>query len=156
MNNDPLLSIGVVAKRVGCAVSAIRFYADEGLVPMVRAASGHRVFPRSSIRRISFILISQRLGYSLNEIRHVLKSLPDERTPTKADWQKLSRHFSQDIDRRVNELQQLKAKLTGCIGCGCLSLEHCQLYNPEDRAALTQSGPDLFFGVDKKAPSKRA
>ncbi len=150
MKNNPLLSIGAVAKRVGCAVSAIRFYADQGLVPVVRAASGHRVFPRSSIRRISFILISQRLGYTLDEIRNVLKNLPNERTPTKADWQKLSRYFSQDIDQRICELEQLKIKLTGCIGCGCLSLNSCHLYNPEDKVGLMKSGPDLFFnGVER-------
>lgn len=149
MKKDPFLSIGTVAKRVGCAVSAIRFYADEGLVPVVRAASGHRVFARSSIRRISFILISQRLGYTLDDIRRVLRKLPNERTPTQDDWQALSRYFRQDIDRRISELEQLKTKLTGCIGCGCLSLTHCHLYNPDDKAGLTKSGPDLFFSGSK-------
>lgn len=149
MKNDPLLSIGAVAKRVGCKVSAIRFYADEGLIPVVRAHSGHRVFPRSAIRRISFILISQRLGYSLHQISAVLRSLPDERTPTKADWQRLSRRFSADIDERIAELKQLKRRLTGCIGCGCLSLEKCHLYNPNDTAAAWNAGGDLFFKGEK-------
>lgn len=142
---DPFMSIGAVAKRVGCAVSAVRFYADEGLLPVVRTNSGHRAFVRSSIRRISFILISQRLGYSLENIRSALQSLPDERTPTKADWQRLSRRFSNDIDQRIAELEQLKTKLTGCIGCGCLSLKSCHLYNPKDKAGAMQTGGDLFF-----------
>jgi len=145
MKKDPLVSIGAVAKRVGCKVSAVRFYADEGLIPTVRSQSGHRVFPRSVIRRISFILISQRLGYSLNQIRSALESLPNERTPNKADWQKLSRRFSRDIDQRIAELEQLKSRLTGCIGCGCLSLKTCHLYNPEDQASASNVGGDLFF-----------
>ncbi len=149
MKQDPLISIGKVAKRVGCSVSAIRFYADECLVPVVRASSGHRVFARSSIRRISFILISQRLGYSLESIRQALASLPDQRTPTKRDWQTLSRRFSKDIDQRIRELEQLKSRLTGCIGCGCLSLKSCAIYNSGDRAAELQVGADLFFSGEQ-------
>ncbi len=145
MQKDPLISIGTVANRVGCAVSAIRFYADKALIPSVRTASGHRAFQRSVIRRVSFILISQRLGYSLEEIRNALQSLPAERTPTKADWARLSRQFSADIDRRIKELEQLKFKLTSCIGCGCLSLKACHLYNPEDAVGELRSGADLDF-----------
>ncbi len=147
LNNvkDPFISIGALAKRVGCAVSAVRFYADKNLVPALRTHSGHRVFPRSAIRRISFILILQRLGYTLNEISQALASLPEERTPTKADWRKMSRNFSKDIDQRIAELEQLKRRLTGCIGCGCLSLKHCHLYNPNDRAEHENKGGDLFF-----------
>lgn len=149
MKSDPLISIGAVAKRVGCAVSAVRFYADRGLVPSIRAASGHRVFNRSVIRRISFILISQRLGYSLSDIQAALATLPDARTPTKGDWETLSLRFTEDIDRRVVELEQLKKKLTGCIGCGCLSLSSCHLYNPGDKAGQKRTGSDLFFqGVE--------
>ena len=145
MRNDPMLPIGKVAQRVGCAVSAIRFYADQGLVPSIRASSGHRYFARSSIRRISFILISQRLGYSLTDIQAALAKLPNERTPTKADWRKLSQYFRKDIDQRIVELEQLKNRLTGCIGCGCLSLKTCHLYNPGDKAAALESTPDLFY-----------
>ncbi|GAA6139054.1 redox-sensitive transcriptional activator SoxR [Arenicella sp. 4NH20-0111] len=147
MNNkmDPLMSIGAVARRVGCAVSAVRFYADQGFVPSVRASSGHRMFRRSVIRRISFILISQKLGYSLADIRSAIDTLPSSRTPTKGDWELLSQQFVKDIDRRVDELEQLKAKLTGCIGCGCLSLSNCHLYNPEDGVSKKRKGADLFF-----------
>ncbi len=145
MSKDPVISIGAVAKRVGCSVSAIRFYADEGLLPLIRTRSGHRAFPRSAIRRVSFILISQRLGYSLRDIRNALQKLPEQRTPTKADWRRLSMSFSQDIDQRIAELQQLKRRLTGCIGCGCLSLKACQLYNPDDKAGRMRDGADLFF-----------
>lgn len=149
--NDSLITIGVVAKRVGCAVSAIRFYADEGLIPVVRSGNGHRLFQRSIIRRVSFILIAQRMGYSLNDIRKVLQALPDERTPNKGDWQRLAKLFDQDIDQRIKDLRQLKKRLTGCIGCGCLSLTACHLYNPQDAAADFGSGPDLFFvGVEKE------
>ena len=143
--SDPMLSIGKVAKRVGCNVSAIRFYADEGLVPSVRSNSGHRYFARSCIRRVSFILICQRLGYSLKEIKAAFEKLPRERTPNKADWRKLSRHFRQDIDQRIAELQQLKTRLTGCIGCGCLSMQACALRNPEDE--LSEQGWACFVAV---------
>jgi len=140
------LSIGAIAKRTGCAVSALRFYESEGLVSATRNAGGHRLFHRSTIRRISFILICQRLGYSLEEIKSVLSELPDGRTPTKADWQNLSRKFSDDIDERIALLSQLKESLTGCIGCGCLSLKACALYNPGDRAAVAGDGPRFLKG----------
>ena len=125
MKKDPLISIGVVAKRTGVAVSAIRYYESVGLLPAVRGAGGRRLFPRSVIRRVSFILISQQMGYSLEDIAELIATLPDQRTPTKADWQKLSGIFSRDIDRRIEHLTQLKGSLAGCIGCGCLSLKSC-------------------------------
>ncbi len=143
--DDPMLPIGAVAKRVGSTVSAVRFYADKGLIPSVRTASGHRWFARSTIRRVSFILICQRLGYSLEAIQIALSSLPNERTPTKRDWQKMSKIFTKDLDQRIEELQRLKEKLTGCIGCGCLSLSKCHLYNPADAAAVGNTGGDLNF-----------
>lgn len=146
MQNDSLISIGQVAKRTGTQVSAIRFYADEKLIPSVRADNGHRLFPRSVIRRVSFILIAQNLGYTLKEIRAVLESLPDERTPTKADWDKLSRHFSKDIEKQIEQLQRLQSKLSGCIGCGCLSLKSCQLYNRDDVAAKNGAGARYLLG----------
>lgn len=141
-----LVTIGALAARSGLAVSAIRFYEDKGLLKAQRAGSGHRRFPREALRRVSFIRITQSLGYSLEEIRGYLETLPDERTPTKADWARLSRDFSKDVDRRIASLQQLKAKLTGCIGCGCLSLKNCSLYNPQDVAADKGSGPRFLLG----------
>lgn len=146
MKKDPLISIGVVAKRTGVAVSAIRYYESVGLLPAVRGAGGRRLFPRSVIRRVSFILISQQMGYSLEDIAELIATLPDQRTPTKADWQKLSGIFSRDIDRRIEHLTQLKGSLAGCIGCGCLSLKSCGLYNPEDNAAKQGNGPRYLLG----------
>ncbi len=149
-NTEPrkgsLLSIGEVAKRTGTSVSAVRFYADEGLIPVVRSSSGHRVFARAVIRRVSFILIAQNLGYSLKKVREALNSLPDKRTPTKADWTRLSKNFSNEIEQRIDNLRALQAKLDGCIGCGCLSLRSCQLYNPNDSAAVLGMGPRYLLG----------
>ncbi len=143
---DSMISIGVIAKRTGLSVSAIRFYETSGLLTATRGPGGRRIFPRSAIRRVSFILISQQMGYTLEEIKLVLKTLPEERTPTKADWEKLSRRFSKDIDERIARLTQLKESLAGCIGCGCLSLKSCTLYNPQDRAAGLGSGPRYLLG----------
>lgn len=146
MRDDPLISIGRVADRTGTTVSAIRFYADENLLPSVRSASGHRLFARSVLRRVSFILISQSLGYTLQEIKAVLGSLPSNRTPTKADWQRLSQHFSDDLDKKIETLQKLKSSLNSCIGCGCLSLTSCDLYNPDDSVAERGSGARFLLG----------
>ena len=146
MSKDPLVSIGFVAARTGTAVSAIRFYESEKLIPAVRNAGGQRVFPRSVIRRVSFILIAQGLGYSLRDIRQALNSLPDGRTPSKTDWDRLGHQFNKDIDARIRQLQTLKEKLSGCIGCGCLSLRTCRLYNPDDAARLRGSGPRFLKG----------
>ncbi|MEM7256362.1 MAG: redox-sensitive transcriptional activator SoxR [Pseudomonadota bacterium] len=148
---DSMVSIGVIAKRTGLSVSAVRFYESSGLLSAHRGAGGRRIFPRSAIRRVSFILISQQLGYSLDEIRQVLKTLPAERTPTKADWEKLSRRFSTDIDERIERLTRLKNSLSACIGCGCLSLKSCALYNAQDKAASLGSGPRYLMG-DKPQP----
>ena len=144
------ISIGQLAKRTGTTVSAIRFYADELLIPCVRSSNGHRSFDRSVIRRVSFILISQRLGYGLSDIGSALSSLPDNRTPTKADWTRLSKRFSVDIDARIEQLQQLRDSLNGCIGCGCLSLKSCQLYNPNDAARSLGHGPRYLLGDKSK------
>lgn len=144
------ISIGLLAKRTGTSVSAIRFYADEGIIPFVRMRGGHRSFNREVIRRVSFILISQNLGYSLKEIRNALASLPDNRTPTKADWTRLSKRFSVEIDSKIEQLQQLKDSLDGCIGCGCLSLKRCHLYNPNDAALRFGAGPRYLLGNKAK------
>jgi len=144
--SDPLLAIGAVAERTGLTVSAIRFYEGKGLVSSERASSGHRRFRRSVIRRLSFILTSQRLGYSLDEIGRQLDRLPDARTPTDADWKRLARGFADDIDERIAGLQLLRSKLDGCIGCGCLSLTKCSIWNPADGAAELGSGPRYLVG----------
>lgn len=141
-----LLSIGKLAERTGLSITAIRFYEAEGLVSAQRNAGGQRRFIRADIRRLSFVKISQGLGFSLNEIRQVLSQLPEGRTPTKLDWEKLSRVFARDIDQRIEALERLRETLTGCIGCGCLSLSKCRLYNPEDQAATLGVGPRYLMG----------
>jgi len=146
MENRKQLSIGEVAARTGLAVSAIRFYADEGLVHPIRSAAGHRYFHRADIRRVSFILIAQQLGFSLGEITKALEKLPDKRAPSKRDWDRLAREFQQTIDERITRLSTLRDKLDSCIGCGCLSLKQCRLYNPEDKAAKFGTGPRYLVG----------
>lgn len=143
---ETTLSIGEVAKRTGSAVSAIRYYEDEGLIQAERNSAGQRRFVRSQIRRISFILIAQELGFSLNDIRSQLERLPNGRAPTKRDWEKMSTHFRKELNLRIERLQGLRDKLDGCIGCGCLSLEACRLYNKDDRAARKGSGPRYLLG----------
>ncbi len=143
---DPLLAIGALAERTGIAVSAIRFYETKGLVASERAPSGHRRFRKSTIRRLSFILISQRLGYSLDEIKAQLDRLPNGRTPTEKDWNRMAEGFAIDIDERIAGLQRLRDKLDGCIGCGCLSMAKCHMWNPDDTAAAYGDGPRYLLG----------
>ncbi len=144
---EPLIGIGQLAKRSGIAVSALRYYADAGLLDTVRSEGGNRLFPRSALRRVSFIRIAQRLGHPLNDIRDALARLPDNRTPTQSDWSKLAQHMRGDLDQRIAELTRLRDSLDSCIGCGCLSLKKCRLYNPEDAAA--SDGPGPRFLLDK-------
>lgn len=146
MANIQWISIGDVAARTGAAVSAVRFYEEKGLLHARRTAGGTRLFLRSDIRRVSFILIAQRLGFSLDEISIHLKQLPDGRTPTKKDWEKISRAFRERIDDRIKTLEALRARLTSCIGCGCLSLKTCRLYNPDDEAHEKGQGPRYLLG----------
>lgn len=146
MSKDKLISIGDLARRTGTRVSAIRFYADKKLIPSIRASSGHRFFARHVIRRVSFILVAQSMGYSLNEVSRHLATLPESRTPTKKDWQKLSQGFVVDIDEKIETLENMKLKLDGCIGCGCLSLKTCHLYNPQDLAAKFGTGARYLLG----------
>ncbi|PRO68405.1 redox-sensitive transcriptional activator SoxR [Alteromonas gracilis] len=133
-----------IAKRTGNAVSLIRYYANEELIPSVRTSGGNRVFPRSVIRRVSFILIAQNMGYSLAQIKNLLSTLPDNRTPTQSDWAQLSRVFNQHIEEKITALTSLKTSLEGCIGCGGLSLERCRLYNTDDKVAAQGSGAQLL------------
>jgi MerR family redox-sensitive transcriptional activator SoxR len=143
---DPGLTIGDLAQRTGLAVSAIRFYETHGIVAPLRNAGGHRRYGRSDIRRLSFAMISQRLGFSLAEIAGHMAHLPDHRAPSREDWSAISAGFGAAIDARIAELTELRRKLDGCIGCGCLSLDKCALYNPEDRAAQKGSGPRYLLG----------
>jgi MerR family redox-sensitive transcriptional activator SoxR len=140
------LPIGEMAKRAGLAASALRFYEAEGLIPGGRSASGRRQYPAHVLRRLAFIRAAQRMGLSLPEVRAALARLPEARTPTKADWEQLSRSWLPLLDARIAELQRLRDKLTGCIGCGCLSLRACALYNPEDGAAAKGQGARYLLG----------
>lgn len=141
-----LLTISEVARRSGVAASALRFYEDRGLISSERAGSGHRRYPRPVLRRIAFIVFAQRVGLTLGEIGAELEKLPPDRAPLKRDWSRLSTKWSARIDERIAELERLKAGLTGCIGCGCLSLERCRLANPGDRAARLGPGPRYWVG----------
>jgi MerR family transcriptional regulator, redox-sensitive transcriptional activator SoxR len=141
-----LLTIGEVSRRSGVAASALRFYEERGLIASERAGSGHRRYPRPVLRRIAFIVFAQRVGLSLQEIGAELAKLPENRAPTRADWSRLSHRWSSRIDERIAELERLKAGLTECIGCGCLSLDRCRLANPEDRAAAAGPGPRYWIG----------
>src|ERR671915_797888 len=140
------MTIGEVAKRSGVAASALRFYEERGLIRSERASSGHRRFARPVIRRVAFIVFAQRVGLSLDEIRRELAKLPADRVPNRGDWAKLSTAWSSRIDDRIAELERLKAGLTECIGCGCLSLDRCRLTNPNDRAAAAGPGPRYWLG----------
>jgi MerR family redox-sensitive transcriptional activator SoxR len=141
-----LLSIGDLARRTGLSVSAIRFYEQRGLVEAVRTAGNQRRFPRSDIRRLSFALIAQRLGLSLGQIEAELATLPAGRSPTREDWQAVSRRIRGVLDEKIALLEQTRDRLDGCIGCGCLSLDRCALYNPDDRAARAGPGPRFLLG----------
>ena len=141
-----VLPIGEVARRSGVAASALRFYEDKGLITSERAGSGHRRFTRSVLRRIAFIVFAQRIGLSLEEIGEELARLPSGEIPTRPDWARLSGTWTTRIDDRIAELERLKRGLTECIGCGCLSLDRCQLANPHDRAARFGPGPRYWVG----------
>jgi MerR family transcriptional regulator, redox-sensitive transcriptional activator SoxR len=141
-----LLTISEVVKRSGVAASALRFYEDRGLIESQRAGSGHRRYDRSVLRRIAFIVFAQRVGLTLEEIGDELAKLPPGRVPTRRDWSRLSRGWSERIDQRIAELQRLRVGLTECIGCGCLSLDRCKLANPNDRAARLGPGPRYWIG----------
>jgi MerR family transcriptional regulator, redox-sensitive transcriptional activator SoxR len=146
MHSHDLISIGSVAARVGITVSAIRYYETQGLVEPLRSAGGQRRFLRADIRRVSFILIAQRLGLSLEDIRGELARLPHGRTPSAADWRAISEGMRARLDAQIATLIQTRDALDGCIGCGCLSLERCALYNRGDKAASRGAGPRYLLG----------
>ena len=143
---NELLAIGEVADRTGVAVSALRFYEAEGFITATRTAGGQRRFHREVLRRIAFIRVAQRVGLSLEEIRGALATLPAARTPNKNDWARLSRAWRPRIDEQIAVLERLRDELTECIGCGCLSLQTCRLYNPDDGAAALGTGPRYLLG----------
>jgi MerR family redox-sensitive transcriptional activator SoxR len=140
------IAIGALAKRSGIAASALRFYEAQGLITSTRSAGGRRVFTRDALRRVAFIRVAQSVGLSLEEIRAALIRLPDQRTPTRLDWERLSRAWRPILDRRIDSLIGLRERLTSCIGCGCLSLKTCALYNPADAAQTRGAGPRYLLG----------
>ncbi len=144
--NDIFLTIGETAQRSGVAASALRFYETRNLIASHRGPGNQRRFHRSMLRRISIIKVAQALGLSLEEISKALETLPNKRTPTRRDWEKLSLKWRDQLDVRIANLQKLREKLSGCIGCGCLSLKRCALYNPGDRAAARGAGPRYLLG----------
>ena len=148
-----VLTIAEVARRSGVAASALRFYEQRGLIRSERTGSGHRRFPRAVLRRIAFIVFAQKIGLSLEEIASELAKLPANRVPERADWARLSAGWTARVDERIAELHRLKDGLTGCIGCGCLSLQQCRLANPQDRVA--RSGPGPRFWIGATGPAKR-
>ena len=145
---DDRLAIGEVAARSGLAPSAIRFYEAEGLIRAERTASDRRVFPRHVLRRLAFISSAQRVGLSLRDVAAALDGLPPDRAPTKAQWAQLSRRWRKDLDARIAELEHLRDDLTSCIGCGCLSLQTCRLFNTDDAAASRGAGARYLLGDD--------
>ena len=140
------LSIGALAARTGLAVSAIRYYEAQGLIRPWRNAGGQRRFARSDLRRLSFVMIAQQFGFTLPQIKAELDRLPGGRTPTKADWARISAGFRAALDAKIDTLTRLRDNLDGCIGCGCLSLPSCALYNPTDRASNGGAGPRYLMG----------
>jgi len=138
------LTIGQLAQRAEVATSALRFYEAEGLLAGSRSAGGHRQYPRHALRRVAFIRAAQNVGLTLPQIKAALATLPEGRTPTKADWARLSASWAPLLDERIAALQLLRERLTGCIGCGCLSLKACALYNPEDRVKTEGAGARLL------------
>lgn len=146
LTKDDLLTIGELARRTGLSVSAIRFYEGKRLVEPLRTSGNQRRFLRSDIRRLSFVVIAQNLGLSLAEIEAQLARLPQGRTPTAKDWRAISTAIRNVVDARIATLEHTRDKLDGCIGCGCLSLRKCQLYNREDEAGASGSGPRYVLG----------
>ena len=146
LTHKDFIAIGEIARRTGLSVSAIRFYEAKGLIEPVRTSGNQRRFLRSDIRRVSFILIAQQLGLSLGEIDALMAKLPHGRTPTAKDWREISQAIRARLDERIAQLERTRDRLDGCIGCGCLSLQHCAIYNPDDVLATKGAGPRTILG----------
>jgi len=145
------LTIGELAERAGVATSALRFYESRGLIASQRTSGNQRRYPRATLRRVSLIRAAQEVGLSLGEVAVALETLPHEGTPTKRDWERLSRSWRNRLEGQIAELQALRDELTDCIGCGCLSLKSCAIFNPSDAAHEKGSGPRYLLG-DQRAP----
>ncbi|WP_410609869.1 redox-sensitive transcriptional activator SoxR [Amycolatopsis sp. lyj-109] len=137
----PDLTVGELSRRSGVPASALRFYEDEGLIHSRRTAGNQRRYPRDTLRRVTFVRMSQRVGMPLSKIREALGLLSDDRTPTRTDWARISRCWQDDLNARIRQLEQLRDQLGDCIGCGCMSLAKCRLANPGDRLGADGPGP---------------
>ena len=140
----PVLTVGEVAARSGLSISALRFYESKGLIKSGRSLGNQRRYPREVLRRVAVIKVAQRAGIPLDRIREVFRALPSERTPTERDWAVISAQWRAELDERIRKLTQLRNELTNCIGCGCLSLKSCPLYNPSDEVARRGPGSTLL------------
>ena len=141
---DASWTVGKVAARCGVSVSTLHFYETKGLIHSWRNAGNQRRYKADVLRRISVIKAAQKMGISLEDIKRALATLPENRTPTARDWQKLSTFWRDDLDSRIHYLQRLRDSLTGCIGCGCLSMKNCPIYNADDKLAAEGSGPVIL------------
>jgi MerR family redox-sensitive transcriptional activator SoxR len=146
IEDDPLLGIGQVAQRSGVKASALRFYESLGLIESVRGEGSHRRYHRSALRRIAFVVFAQRIGFTLEEIAEQLRKLPTRHVPTGRDWERMSRVWKERLDQRTAELQRLSSSLDQCIGCGCLSMRSCALYNAGDRCGQNGAGARRWLG----------
>jgi MerR family redox-sensitive transcriptional activator SoxR len=149
-----LLTIGDLAVRSGLAPSALRYYERLGLIHPSRTGGNQRRYERAELRRVAFIRIAQQVGVSLEEIREALASLPENRTPTRADWSRLSARWRRRLDERILLLERLRDQLSGCIGCGCLSLQRCSLVNADDWMAGSGSGPRTLLAQPGSHPGR--
>ncbi|HNI34303.1 MAG TPA: redox-sensitive transcriptional activator SoxR [Microthrixaceae bacterium] len=147
-DSGPQLTIGEVVERSGVTHSALRFYESRSLITAHRTEGGQRRYDRDVLRRLAFIDVAQRVGLSLTDIGAALASLPPDRAPTTRDWERISRAWRPMLDERIRRLEGLRDRLGGCIGCGCLSLRNCPLYNPDDGAAALGAGPRYLLGDD--------
>jgi MerR family redox-sensitive transcriptional activator SoxR len=145
------LSIGELAARSGIAPSALRFYEAEGLIHAERTSGNQRRYPRATLRRVALIQAGRAAGIPLEKIRAALETLPSGRTPTRRDWERLSRGWSAELDRRIATLQAVRDRLSTCIGCGCLSIDRCTLLNPDDEAAALGSGAHYLHRDSRRA-----
>ncbi len=143
---QPAISIGTLAQRSGVNASALRFYEAQGLIRSTRGPAGRRTYSRDVLRRVAFIRAAQSVGLTLHDIQQALQRLPNQRTPTKSDWERLSAAWRPMLDRRIAALTSLRDRLSSCIGCGCLSLKSCALYNPGDTAQARGAGPRYLLG----------
>ncbi|MEV8509211.1 redox-sensitive transcriptional activator SoxR [Actinoplanes sp. NPDC051475] len=140
------LTVGQLADRSGVTVSALHFFERQGLITSTRTAGNQRRYRRDALRRVAFIRIAQRVGIPLKEVAAVLALLPDNRTPTREDWARVSQCWQEELDRRMRHLEQLRSDFTGCVGCGCMSIDRCPLINPNDELGRLGAGPRRLIG----------